>query len=74
MASYKRFRNWNASKGTYSNGRGETIRDPRSYFDAVGKNIYGYNTSYKNGRGETIHNPKSYFKAVAEDRYGYNNR
>eukprot|EP00741_Cyanophora_paradoxa_P012388 tig00020610_g11969.t1 len=67
-------KNWSVdrSTGTYYNGHGSAIRDPGTYFSAVGENRHGYNSSYSNGHGKTIENPSGYYKAVGEDRYGYN--
>jgi len=70
--SYSRGRNWSSSHGNYYNGYGQRVRNPYSYFSAVGDNRYGYNSSYRNGYGQKIYNPSAYFRAVGEDRYGYN--
>jgi len=72
VGSYSRGKNWTSSRGRYYNGYGQRIRNPYSYFEAVGENRYGYNRSYRNGYGERIYNPSEYFRAVGEDRYGYN--
>ena len=74
MKYYQRGRNWSAKCGVYRNGYHHRIREPRSYFKAVGLNRYGYNHGYRNGYGQRIRKPYKYFKVVGEDRYGYNSR
>eukprot|EP00961_Rhodomonas_salina_P209650 2830516-Rhodomonas_salina.2 len=72
-AFYTRGVNWDVRDGVFTNGRGEEIRNPSKYFDAVAENERGFNDEYTNGRGETIHHPKEYFETVVNDPYGYNN-
>eukprot|EP00955_Chlamydomonas_euryale_P079708 363330-Chlamydomonas_euryale.AAC.25 len=72
MSEYRYGSNWTRSGGGgFENGRGEPIRNPGPYFDAVASNTHGYNASYSNGHGKPIHNPPAYFNAVSNDRYGY---
>lgn len=72
MGRYSRGNNWSARCGSYRNGNGTSIRNPRSYFSAVGTNRHGYNSSYANGNGTAIRRPAAYFRAVGSDRYGFN--
>lgn len=65
MSQYTQGKNWTASGGVYTNGAGDRISAPSSYFSTVANNSYGYNSSYANGHGQTINNPSAYYKAVA---------
>ena len=59
-------KNWSASNGTFSNGKGQTINNPGAYFSAVASNAHGYNSAdYANGHGTPISNPSAYYKAVS---------
>lgn len=66
--TYKRTNNW-GNNGDFYNGKGEKIRNPEAYFDAVASNRYGYNDDYANGFDEEIRNPRAYFKKVANNPY-----
>jgi len=69
---YSREKNWSSSNGTYRNGNGARISNPRSYFRAVGSNRHGFNSCFRNGFGKQIDHPREYFVAVGEDRHGFN--
>tara|TARA_R100001143_G_C3360417_1_gene135089 strand:- start:6838 stop:7056 length:219 start_codon:yes stop_codon:yes gene_type:complete len=70
--AYRKNKNWSSHSGSFRNGNNKSIKKPRSYFNAVATNRYGYNDGYQNGNGRKIHKPVKYFQAVSEDRYGYN--
>jgi hypothetical protein len=64
MSDYRAGKSWSASGGTYYNGHGAPIAEPKAYFSAVADNKHGYNSSYTTGKGESIAAPKAYFSAV----------
>jgi hypothetical protein len=76
MSTYQQGKNWSSAPAssksgggggaTFSNGQGQVISNPQTYFAAVAENRYGYNSGYANGHGQAIESPKAYFSAVGE--------
>ncbi len=66
--TYKRTNNW-GNNGSFYNGRGDKIRNPAAYFEAVAENRHVYNDDYANGYGHEIYNPEAYFKKVVATPY-----